>query len=143
MFILFRHYFLLDGPAHFFENTFENLLLNSDYLRKNTDDKVAWEKFWRTFSKKITLIFWLLDTPAHFYKYFFKNRPQIRFFRAKIRVGRWHGEGFDLFFQKCEHPTLKWRFSQIAENQSAISNISNIKISCISHKLKVSVENIR
>ena len=34
-----------------------------------------------------------------FFEYVFKNRPQIRFFRPKLRVIRWHGEGFELFFE--------------------------------------------
>ena len=78
VFILFRHYFLLDGPAHFFENTFENLLLNSDYLRKNTDDKVAWEKFWRAFSKKTMLNFLTSGHPCTFFKIFF-SKIDLRF----------------------------------------------------------------
>ena len=36
---------------------------------------------------------------ATFYDYVLKNRPQIRVFRPKIRVVRWHGEGFELFFE--------------------------------------------
>ena len=57
-------------------------------------------KIWENFFKKTTVKFFnFWYRGATFFEYVFKNRPQIRFFRPKIRVVRWHGEGFELFFE--------------------------------------------
>ena len=55
--------------------------------------------FGELFQKNNVKFFNFWSRGANFFEYVLKNRQQIRFFRPKIRLVRWHGEGFELFFE--------------------------------------------